>query len=156
MKGYPNVQDLERHSGVTWRDLAELEPALAALLWEARRAGASCRRWPDVDRAFAPIRSRLAGLVGFMGKHHRHRVLGGVAAYEVAYWKLYDAVAGLLSGRAGGAGEAPETQGAMAVGGTRPAEAAALATADAAAGRTALVGGPGFFGRFGRRPRFNR
>jgi hypothetical protein len=99
MKSYPNFRDLERLSGITWRDLAELEPRLAELLWGARQAAVTCRRWADVDRAFSPIRNALGGLVGSAGEHQGHPVLGGAGAYEVAYWKLYDTVAGLLAGR---------------------------------------------------------
>ena len=122
MKPYPNFRDLERLSGITWRDLAELEPKLGELLWGARQACVTCRRWSDVDRAFAPIRNTLAELVGFAGKNRRHPVLGGPEAYEVAYWKLYDAVAGLLPGRAGGAAEAPEKQRGETVAETCPDE----------------------------------
>jgi hypothetical protein len=60
-----------------------------------------------VERFFSPLRNSLAGLVGFAGKHHRHPVLGSAGAYEVAYWRLYDAVAGLLPGRAGETVAAP-------------------------------------------------
>jgi len=108
MKRYPHVRDLECIHGITWHDLTALEPELAGLLWEARQAGVRCRCWSEVDRAFAPIKNTLAGLVGFIGKHHRHPVLGGGGPYQVAYWRLYDAVAGLLPGRAGGLEEALE------------------------------------------------
>jgi hypothetical protein len=49
-----------------------------------------------VTTAFGPVRNELAELVGFAGKHRGHPVLGGTAAHEVAYWKLYHAVAGLV------------------------------------------------------------
>jgi hypothetical protein len=124
MKAYPNFRNLERLSGITWHDLAELEPRLSELLWAARAASATCRRWSDVDRVFAPIRNILTEVVGFAGRHHRHRVLGSVGAYDVAYWKLYDAVAGLLPVRAAGAEAVPEKpRGAMV------AEACSTATA---------------------------
>jgi hypothetical protein len=110
MKAYPNYRDLERVHGITWHDLVGLEPTLAELLWAARQACVTCRRWSDVERAFARIRDTLAGLVGFAGRNHRHRVLGSAGAYDVAYWKLYDAMAGLLPVRAGGAEEALEKQ----------------------------------------------
>jgi anti-anti-sigma regulatory factor len=100
---YPKVQDLERTYGVTWGQLVKLEPQVKTLLWRARLAGASCWAFPDVERAFSPVRNELVGLIGFAGKHQRHPVLGSAGAYEVAYWKLYDVVAGLLPGwRAGG------------------------------------------------------
>jgi hypothetical protein len=51
------------------------------------------------------VRDELAGLIGFASKHHWHPVPGGVGAYEIACWKLYDAVAAWLPG---GAHEAPE------------------------------------------------
>ena len=96
MKPCANFRDLERTYAITWRDLAELEPRLAELLWGARQACVTCRRWSDVDQAFAPIRDTLAGLIGFSSTRRGHPILGSVGAYEVAYWRLYDAVAGLL------------------------------------------------------------
>jgi anti-anti-sigma regulatory factor len=105
--GYPDVQDVQRTHGVTWAQLVDLEPQLAALLRRARTAGADCRSLGDVGPAFSPVRNELAELIGFRGKHHGHPVLGGTGAYQVAYWKLYDAVAGLVPGRAG----APSDEG---------------------------------------------
>jgi hypothetical protein len=64
----------------------------------------------DVDRVFAPIRNTLAELVGFASKNRCHPVLGGPQAYQIAYWKLYDAVAGLLPARARRAEEVVEEQ----------------------------------------------
>src|SRR6516225_8674605 len=96
MRPYPNFRDLERIHGVSWHDLVNLEPRLAKLLWEAHGAGATCRYWGDVERAFAPLRNTLTMLVGFSCKRRWHFVLGGSAAYDVAYWKLYDAVATLV------------------------------------------------------------
>jgi anti-anti-sigma factor len=100
-KRYPDVRDVECARGVAWHRLVELEPQLGDLLWRARAAGVTCRTVPDVERAFGPLRNELAGLIGFAGKHHRHPVLGSVGAYEVAYWKLYDAVAGLVPAHSG-------------------------------------------------------
>jgi hypothetical protein len=129
MKPYPNFWELELLTCVTWQDLVELEPRLGHLLWQARQAGASCLCGADVDRAFPPIRNALVELVGFAGHNHRHPVLGSNGAYVVAYWKLYDAVAGLVPRRAGGAAEAPEKRRGEPVGETCPTEAAATATA---------------------------
>jgi hypothetical protein len=98
MNSLPNIHDLERRHGITWPELVELEPKLAQLLCESQRASANCRGWSDVDRIFAPIRNSLAESVGFAGIRHQHPVLGSLAAYEVAYWKLYVAVAGSLPG----------------------------------------------------------
>jgi hypothetical protein len=98
MKEYPSYRDLERMHGLSWHDIADMEPRLAALLCEAHRAGAVCRRWSDVESAFAPLRGHLATLVGFCGKHRWHPILGSQPAYDVAYWKLYDAVAALVPG----------------------------------------------------------
>jgi hypothetical protein len=62
-----------------------------------------------VARVFGPLRNELAGLLGFAGKHRRHPVLGSVGAYEVAYWKLYHAVAALVPA---GANEATQVNAA--------------------------------------------
>ena len=110
MKPYPNLQDVERRSGVTWHELVELDSRLAELLWEARRSCGNCRRWSDVEQAFAPMRNGLAELVGFARNDRRHPVLRSAEAYQVAYWKLYDAVAGLLPTRADCADESLEEQ----------------------------------------------
>ena len=110
MKHYPDLRDVERQSGITWHELVELEPRLAELLWESRRACGTCRRWSDVDRVFSPIRGTLAELVGFARNGRGHPVLVSLGAYQVAYWKLYDAVAGLLPCQAGRASEILETQ----------------------------------------------
>ena len=110
MKPYPNFRDTERLCGITWADLSALEPRLEELLWAARAASATCRHGWDVDRVFAPIRNILTELVGFAGRHHRHPVLGNAGAYQVAYWKLYDAVAGLLPDHSGKKEPAPENQ----------------------------------------------
>jgi hypothetical protein len=55
----------------------------------------------------------VAELVGFRGRHH-HPVLGSVGAHEVAYWRLREAVAGLLPRPTAGVPEAttePRAQG---------------------------------------------
>jgi anti-anti-sigma factor len=96
VKHIPKVQDLERAHGVTWGELAQLEPRLNELLWQARAEGARCCRWSDVERMFAPYRNAIAELVGFRSRHSAHSSLGSVGAYEVTYWRLYDAVCGLL------------------------------------------------------------
>jgi hypothetical protein len=107
-KRYPSVAEVQRTHGVTWDELVELEPRLKTLLWWARMAAADCRTLADVPRIFSPVRDELAGLLGFAGKHHRHPILGNTGAYAVAYWKLYDAVAGLLPREAAGVRTAPE------------------------------------------------
>jgi hypothetical protein len=100
-KWYPSVDDLQRAHGIVWSQLVDLEPRIETLLWRARQVGVRCRTRADVESAFHSLRDELTGLIGFFGKHHRHPVLGSVGAYEVAYWKLYDAVAGLLPGHNG-------------------------------------------------------
>jgi anti-anti-sigma factor len=92
----PRVQSLERAHGLTWGELVGLEPRLAELLWQAREAGASCRAWEDLPRVFTPFRNAVAELVGFRSRHSRHPILGSVGAYEVAYWRLHEAIAGLM------------------------------------------------------------
>ena len=87
---------LEQARGVTWGELVRLEPRLTELLRQARAAGVGCGSWEDVARVFAPLRDAVAELVGFRGRHQNHPVLGSVGAYEVAYWRLHEAVAGLL------------------------------------------------------------
>jgi hypothetical protein len=109
-KPYPNLRVLERLSGITWGDLTALEPRLGELLWAARQACVTCHRWSQVDQIFSPIRNTLAELVGFAGKNHGHPVLGSPRAYEIAYWKLYDAVAGLLPNRGVSSTESLERQ----------------------------------------------
>jgi len=96
MKPFPNYRDLERVRGIFWHELVQREPGLAELLWQAHRAGSVCRCWSDVDRAFTPVSCALARLIGFAGTHRGHPVLGSPAAYDIAYWKLYDAVAALV------------------------------------------------------------
>jgi hypothetical protein len=96
MNPIPKVRELEQTFDVTWHELAGLEPRLNELLWHARAAGAGCGSWEDAERVFAPFRDAVAELVGFRGKHHRHPLLGSVGAYEVAYWRLREAVTGLL------------------------------------------------------------
>jgi hypothetical protein len=96
MSAYPRTQELERLHGVTWSELVALEPELGPLLWEARQAGAACRDWSGSCRVFAPFRNLLSRLVGFASLHRHHQVLGSLGAYEVAYWKLYHAIVGLL------------------------------------------------------------
>jgi hypothetical protein len=110
MKPYPNFRELESLSGITWSDLTTLEPRLGELLWRARQASVTCRRVSDVNGVFAPIQNTLAEMVGFTGKHHGHPVLGSPWAYQVAYWKLYDSVAGLLPSPVGGAAESSKKQ----------------------------------------------
>jgi hypothetical protein len=107
---YPSVNDVQRTFGVTWVQLVELEPRLKILLGRAQLAGASCRTFTDVDRVFGPLRNELAALIGFAGKHDSHRILGSAGAYEVAYWKVYNAVAGLVPGQAADTRKAPENQ----------------------------------------------
>jgi hypothetical protein len=99
MEPYRNFRHLEKLFGVTWRDLVELEPALEVLLLTAHETSGNCRRWADVDRFFVPTGNRLSRLIGFAGRNHRHPVLGSTRAYEIAYWKLYEAVTGSLPAR---------------------------------------------------------
>jgi anti-anti-sigma regulatory factor len=99
----PNEDDAQRSPALTWAHLVELEPKLASLLWRAQGTGAGCRTLADVDRGFVPVRIELTALIGFSGRHHRHPILGSARAYQVAYAKLYDAMAGLLPGRVTGA-----------------------------------------------------
>jgi hypothetical protein len=128
MKTYPRFWELERLAGVTWQDLVELEPRLGDLLWRARQAGARCLCWADVDRVFPHLRSALLDLVGNAERHPRHPVLGSTEAYHIVYWKLYDAVAGLLPSHAAGTVEAPERQRGEPVGESCPTEAATTST----------------------------
>jgi len=104
---YPKVDDVQRARGIAWGELVQLEPHVQTLLWRARQVGAGCRTFADVDRAFGSLRDELTGLIGFAGKHHRHPVLGSAGAYELAYWKLYEAVAGLLPSHTSGLEKEP-------------------------------------------------
>jgi hypothetical protein len=131
MSPCPKVRDVENSAGITWNELTDQEPQLQELLWQARGASVSCRRWSDVERTFAPIRNALTELVGFNGRKYWDPVLGSSMAYQVAYWKLFDAVAGLLTIRAGSSPEqSPETRAetfvvVTGVNGWEPNEAAA-------------------------------
>jgi hypothetical protein len=90
------MSELERKHGIRWGQLVDLEPRVQQLLWRAREAGTRCRSWSDVGQLFSPLRNDLARLLGFSGCHKGHSVLGSLGAYTVAYWRLYEAVAGLL------------------------------------------------------------
>jgi hypothetical protein len=96
MKPYPNYRDLESCHGVTWHELVDLDSRLADLLWDARHACVGCRRRSDVDQFFAPIHASLNAIFGWARAHPVHPRLGSHGAYQVAYWKLYDAVARLF------------------------------------------------------------
>ena len=84
-----------------------------------------------MDSAFAALRNSLGDLIGFTGKYHLHPVLGSTGAYQVAYWKLYAAVAGLLPGHGGCAVEALEKHHAETVGETGAVQPAAMVPARA-------------------------
>jgi hypothetical protein len=131
MKPYPNFRDLEQIHAITWFELAELEPRLQELLWQARKVGGACRQWSEVDRAFAPIRNSLTELVGFGRRNPQHSILCGTEAYQVAYWKLYDAVAGLLRRCPGVAEEAPKLRRREQIVETWPVRSAAMVAATA-------------------------
>jgi len=96
VKRDPKFRDLERMHGLTWAELAGMEPRLSELLWQARAAGAGCHSREEVPQVFAPFRNAVAEVVGFRSGHREHPVLGSVGAYEVAFWRLHDAIAGLL------------------------------------------------------------
>jgi anti-anti-sigma regulatory factor len=110
---YPNVSAVQQSCGVTWGTLVELEPQLQVLLWRARGTSANCQNSADVDRVFHRLRKELAELIGFAGKHYQHPILGSAGAYQVAYWKLYNAVAALVPDCTGGAKRALETQSSL-------------------------------------------
>jgi hypothetical protein len=99
MEHWLPLAELERLHGVTWGELAELEPRLYQLLWRAGEAGAACRCRSDVDSAFTPLSNEIAGLVGFPGEDCGHTILGSFRAYEVAARMVYDAVASLVRAR---------------------------------------------------------
>jgi anti-anti-sigma factor len=141
-KRYPSVEEVQRIHGIAWGQLAELEPQIETLLWRTRLVGADCRTFADVDRAFRSLQYELADLVGFAGKHHRHPVLGSVGAYEVAYWKLYDAMAGLLaSHQPGDTRETPEKQQGETAAATCPRNLAATGRAAGPAEASRTTGG---------------
>jgi hypothetical protein len=120
MQDYPRVQELEDLHGITWGELVDLEPQLDQLLRKASIAGAACRDRSGAARVFAPFRNALPELIGFSGTHRGHPVLGSLGAYEVAYWKLYDTIAGLLP--------PPDQGGRAKAAGARVALSADLAT----------------------------
>jgi hypothetical protein len=94
MRDVRNVKDMERIHGVRWDELVAAEPELERLLKVARMVGDCCRNWRDVERGWGQFKNDIAGLVGYFGKHRGHPLLGTVAAYDVTYWKLHNAVAG--------------------------------------------------------------
>jgi hypothetical protein len=98
MKFIPDVDEMEHLHGVTFGRLVNQEPRLERLLWEARKVGATCRSQADVLAAFDTVRNQLSELIGFSSPHRVHRLLGSVGAYEVAYWKLFHAIADLVPG----------------------------------------------------------
>jgi hypothetical protein len=53
--------------GVTWDQLAELEPELTGLLKFARMVGDGCRKRHDVERGFNQFKNDIVKLVGFCG-----------------------------------------------------------------------------------------
>ena len=78
-------------SKVTWHDLVKAEPALGELLAEAQavkdNGGTSfCANSIWYNR----FKQRLLPLVGW--DRRGHPVLGGMAAYDLAYHKIYDAL----------------------------------------------------------------
>jgi anti-anti-sigma factor len=130
MSHVPDMQELERTHGVTFGRLVELEPRLELLLLQARQAGAACRGQADIDQAFAPLRNRLAALLGPSGQHSRHRILGGVGAYEVAHASLYRALTDSLPGKGGP--EAPPTGKGQTTPGQAPGAGPELARVEVA------------------------
>ncbi len=93
MKDVTCVKDMERIHKTTWDRLAELEPELNTLLADARSVGQFCQSWRDVEKNWTPFKNPIHRLVGLFGKHQGHPELGTVAAYDVTYWKLHNAVA---------------------------------------------------------------
>jgi hypothetical protein len=82
VKDCTNAKDIENMHGVTWEQLAALEPELTELLTFARMVGTGCRKWYDVERGFNQFKNDIHKLVGFCGKHRGHPI-----------WKLHNAVA---------------------------------------------------------------
>jgi hypothetical protein len=93
MKDVRYYRDMESMHNMTWAELAGLEPELNDLLAVARLVGNSCRTWRDVERGWSQFKSDVARLVGLLGENRQHPVLGTVAAYDVVYWRLHNAVA---------------------------------------------------------------
>src|SRR5579871_1233948 len=93
MRDVTSVKTRERMHGITWAELVALEPELQRLLDLAHGVGDGCRTWWDVERGWTQFKREIAGLVGYFGKYRGHPILGTVAAYDVVYWKLHNAVA---------------------------------------------------------------
>ncbi|MBA4067783.1 MAG: hypothetical protein C0501_29615 [Isosphaera sp.] len=83
---------MERKHGVRWADLARLEPELGRLLHVARLVGDGCRTWRDVERGWTQFKDDVARLT-WRFNARGHPCPGGVAVYDVIYWKLHNAVA---------------------------------------------------------------
>jgi len=88
-----SYKSYEKASGVTWRQLAAAEPELTMLLAQARDVG-GCRTVEQVNRKFNTFKTTIHKLVGFLGKHKDHPLLGTQAAYDVVTWRLRNAIAG--------------------------------------------------------------
>lgn len=93
MRDERSVKTMERMHGLNWSELVQMEPELGRLLTFARMVGDCCMNWRDVDRGWGQFKDRIADVVGYLGRHRSHPVLGTVGAYDVVYWKLHNAVA---------------------------------------------------------------
>lgn len=89
-----DIKSIEKHHGVTWERLVELEPALEALSAAIQAARPLNPKDPHFqwEIVWGRFKDRIATLVGFHRRDLCDPLLKSVAAYEVAYYTLWHAL----------------------------------------------------------------
>ena len=82
-----DIERLEQNHGITWDELVTMEPALADLLERAENT------FGDLEKRWASFKRPIAELVGMHRRAGEPR-LHTMAAYEVAYYTLWNIVSG--------------------------------------------------------------
>ena len=86
-----DVKRLERHHGITWNELVELEPRLDGLLCDAQCSRPLPEEEDDFNYeiAWGQFKQPIADLVGYFRHDNCDPRLTTVGAYEVAYYTLW-------------------------------------------------------------------
>lgn len=85
-----DIEHRENTNGITWTELATMEPRLADLLEHAKNS----RDWIcDSEKRWALFKQPIAKLVGFHRRDGDPR-LRTMGAYDVVYAKLWNTVSG--------------------------------------------------------------